>query len=301
MSDELHMLVLGGTGQVGRELLALPLPAHLRLFAPGRDIVDFENPNAVRRVVGSQSWSAIINAAAYTDVDRAESEEARAFAVNALAVSTLAIEAARHGTPVVHISTDYVFDGRKGQCYIEQDPVAPLNAYGRTKLAGEWALAASNKRHVIIRTSWVYSPYGRNFLRSVLKLARERDRLTIVGDQLGRPTAAKDVAQVCLSVAIQCATNRDKSTYGTYHFADAGHASWFEFASCIIQKAQGRLHRRPQLVSIGSTEYPTAAVRPADSRLDCSAIKQAFGIVLPDWQTSLSETIERVFEQEKKI
>ena len=188
----------------------------------------------------------VINAAAYTDVDRAESEEAVAFAVNAEAPSQLAAEAGRHGIPSIHISTDYVFDGRKGAPYVENDAMAPLNAYGRSKLAGERGVRAANPRHVILRTSWVYSPFRKNFVRTILRLAAERERLTIVADQRGCPTAARDIARACLDIAMRCASEPKQAPYGLYHFAGAGEATWFEFANAIVEMAADRLPRPPQ-------------------------------------------------------
>src|SRR5262245_10467806 len=188
-------------------------------------------------MIAAVPWSGVINAAAYTDVDRAESEESLAFAVNAEAPSRLAAETGRRGIPLVHISTDYVFDGRKGAPYVEQDAVAPLNAYGRSKLAGERGVRAGNHRHVIVRTSWVYSPYRKNFVRTILRLAAERDRLTVVADQCGCPTAARDVAEACLGIALSCAAQTEQPHYGTYHLAGAGEASWFEFARTIVEMA----------------------------------------------------------------
>ena len=170
-----------------------------------------QDAQAIARIVAGEPWSAVINAAAYTDVDRAESEEPAAFAVNAEAPSRLAAETGRRGIPLVHISTDYVFDGRKGAPYVEQDAVAPLNAYGRSKLAGERGVRAGNPRHVILRTSWVYSPFGKNFVKTILRLAAERERLTIVADQRGCPTAARDIARACLDIALRCASEPERA------------------------------------------------------------------------------------------
>ena len=201
----MRFLLLGGTGQVGEEFRTLAFPKDVEVVAPTRAALELEDPRAIARMIAAEPWSAVINAAAYTDVDRAESEEAVAFAVNAEAPSRLAAETAYRGIPLVHISTDYVFDGRKGAPYVEQDEVAPLNVYGRSKLAGERGVRAANPRHVILRTSWVYSPYRKNFVRTILRLAAERERLTVVADQRGCPTAARDIATVCLGVAMRCA------------------------------------------------------------------------------------------------
>src|SRR5713101_883193 len=230
----MRFLLLGGTGQVGEEFRALPRPKEVEVVAPSRAALDLEDPLAIARMIAAEPWSAVINAAAYTDVDRAESEEPIAFAVNAEAPSRLAAETGRRGIPLVHISTDYVFDGRKGAPYVEQDEVAPLNAYGRSKLAGERGVCAANPRHVILRTSWAYSPFRKNFVRTILRLAAERERLTIVADHRGCPTAARDIAKACLDIAMRCAPEPQRAPYGVYHFAGAGEASWFEFASAIV-------------------------------------------------------------------
>src|SRR5215472_17879512 len=220
----MRLLLLGGTGQVGEELRALSLPKDVEIAAPSRGELDLEDPEAISRMMVAESWSAVINAAAYTDVDRAESEQSVALAVNAEAPARLATETARRGIPLVHISTDYVFDGRKGAPYVEQDAAAPLNSYGRSKLAGERGIHAATERYVILRTSWVYSPYRKNFVRTILRLAAERERLSIVADQRGCPTAARDIAMACLDIAIRCALQPKVTRYGVYHFAGAGGA-----------------------------------------------------------------------------
>ena len=200
----MRFLLLGGTGQVGEEFRTLAFPKDVEVVAPTRAALELKDPRAIARMIATAPWSAVINAAAYTDVDRAESEEGVAFAVNADVPSRLAAETGCRGIPLVHISTDYVFDGRKGTPYVEEDEVAPLNVYGRSKLAGERGVRAANPRHVILRTSWVYSPYRKNFVGTIVRLA-ERARLTVVTDQRGCPTAARDIATVCLGVAMRCA------------------------------------------------------------------------------------------------
>jgi len=290
----MRLLLLGGTGQVGEELRALSLPKDVEIVAPSRGELDLEDREAISRMMVAESWSAVINAAAYTDVDRAESEQSVAFAVNAEAPARLAIETARRGIPLVHISTDYVFDGRKGTPYVERDAVAPLNAYGRSKLAGERGIRAANSRHIILRTSWVYSPYRKNFVRTILRLAAERERLTIVADQRGCPTAARDIAKACLDVALSCASEPEQVPYGIYHFAGAGEATWFEFARTIVDLAADRLPRSPQVIPIRAIDYPTPAVRAADTRLDCTAVVRAFGIELRPWQLALQDTIRHL-------
>jgi dTDP-4-dehydrorhamnose reductase len=288
----MRFLLLGGSGQVGTEFQALPLPRGVEVVAPDEGALDLTDRDALDSVISVGSWSAVINAAAYTDVDRAESEEAKALAVNGEAPARLAAATSRFGIPLVHISTDYVFDGRKGAPYVETDSPSPLNAYGRTKLAGEQAVAAGNPRHLIVRTSWVYSPYGRNFVRTILRLASERDRLTIVADQRGCPTAAQDVASACLSLALRCAANRESGLYGLHHFAGGGDATWHEFAKAIVELA--RLPRAIELVPIGTDDYPTPAKRPLDSRLDCRALDRDFGIKPRNWRDALKDTLDRL-------
>jgi dTDP-4-dehydrorhamnose reductase len=169
---------------------------------------------------------------------------------------------------------------------------APLNAYGRSKLAGERRVSAVNPRHVILRTAWLYSPYGTNFVRTILWLAQERERLPVVADQFGCPTSARDLAKACLDIALLCAAKPDQKNYGVYHFAGAGAATWFEFAKAIMEEADGRLSRVPELVPIPSAQYPSPASRPADSRLDCTAVQHAFGLAPRPWRRALAETVD---------
>src|ERR1700685_4228295 len=217
----MRFLVLGGSGQVGTELRTLALPQGVQMLAPTRTAVDLGDPAAIRRLIAAESWSVVIDAAGYTNVDRAESEEELAFAVNAQAAACLAKETGKRGIPLIYVSTDYVFDGRKGAPYLETDAAAPLNAYGRSKLSGERQVSAANPRHVILRTAWLYSPYGTNFVRTILRLAQERDRLTVVADQLGCPTSARDLAKACLDIALFCAAKPDQDHYCFFYFSRA--------------------------------------------------------------------------------
>jgi dTDP-4-dehydrorhamnose reductase len=277
---------------VGVELRSLPLPRNVELVAPNRATVDLDDPHAIAAVVAAEQWNSVINAAAYTDVDRAEAEEPLAFATNAAAASVLAKETGRRGIPLLHLSTDYVFDGRKGAAYVEADFTAPLNAYGRSKLEGEIGVRANNPRHIILRTSWVYSPYRKNFVRTILRLAAERERLTIVADQRGCPTSAREIARTCFDIAMMCASEPDCAPYGVYHFAGAGEATWFEFAKAVVGFAQ--LPRPPEIIPISTSHYPTPAVRPADTRLDCTAVVRKFDVIMQPWPRSLAETIHRL-------
>ena len=287
----MRLLLLGGTGQVGREFQALTFPKGTDVVAPTRADRDLSDPATITKLIAAAPWEVVINAAAYTNVDRAESDQAAAFAVNADAPAHLAAETDRHAIPLIHISTDYVFDGRKNAPYVETDAPAPLNVYGASKLAGERAIAAGNSRHVILRTSWVYSPHGHNFVKTILRLAAERDRLSIVDDQRGCPTAARDIAVACLVIAQTCAAQPEKAPYGLYHFTGGGEATWCEFARAIVELAKPQLSRPPQIVPIRTIDYPTAAVRPADTRLDCAAIGRAFGMTQRPWREGLQETM----------
>jgi dTDP-4-dehydrorhamnose reductase len=288
----MRFLVLGGSGQLGTQLREIPLPRDVELVTPARVAVDLGDVAAIRRIVAAQSWSVVIDAAGYTHVDRAESEEDLAFAINAEAAACLAAETGKRGIPLIYVSTDYVFDGRKGAPYVEKDLAAPLNAYGRSKLAGERRVAAANPRHVILRTAWLYSPHGANFVRTILRLAQEREHLTVVADQRGCPTSARDLAQACLDIARRCAAEPERTDYGLYHFAGEGAATWFEFANAIVEAAAGRLGRTPRVEPISTAQYPSPAARPADSRLDCTAIRDAFGLVPRPWRRALAETVE---------
>jgi dTDP-4-dehydrorhamnose reductase len=293
----MRLLLLGGTGQVGTELRDLSLPQDVELVAPSRSIADLQDSAAISRMIAAERWDAVISAAGFTSVDRAESEEENAYAINATAPGYLAAETARRGIPLIHISTDYVFDGRKGLPYLEADSALPLNAYGRSKLAGEQAVQAANPRHIILRTAWVFSPFRVNFVRTILRLARERERLTVVADQRGCPTAARDVAKVCIKLALRCMNEPEAIRYGVYHLAGAGEATWFEFAKTIVDMTVSQYPRAPQVEPIRTVDYPTPAIRPADSRLDCTAMAREFGIELRPWRSSLVETIDRLIKQ----
>jgi dTDP-4-dehydrorhamnose reductase len=290
----MRLLLVGGGGQLGTELRQSVLPQGVELVAPSRSELDLREPITIADVIAAEPWRAVINAAGYTDVDRAESEEAVATAMNGAGPGRLAEETARRGIPLIHISTDYVFDGQKGAPYVEDDAPAPLNAYGRSKLAGEHAVEMANPQHIILRTAWLYSPYGKNFVRTILRLAEQRQELRIVADQRGCPTAACDLAKVCIDITLTCLAASKQPRYGVYHCAGAGEATWFEFATAIVKLAAARLGRSPTLVPIRTIDYPVAAVRPMDSRLECGGIRRAFGLTLRPWRAALAETIDRL-------
>ncbi|CAL8967773.1 dTDP-4-dehydrorhamnose reductase [Rhodoplanes serenus] len=291
----MNILLLGGSGQLGREIL-LQTPPRVRVAAPGRDELDLAAPDAIEALIDSQPFDVVINAAAYTAVDRAEEERDRAFAINAEAPRRLAAAAAREGVPVLHVSTDYVFDGRKGAPYRPDDPVAPLGVYGASKEAGEQAVRAAGGRAVILRTAWLYSPFGANFLKTMLRLAGERDTLRVVDDQRGTPTAAASLAAACLAVAVRLVADPNQPG-GTFHYTDAGETTWCGFARAIFETAGSRLARVPAVAAITTAEYPTPAQRPADSRLDCTDTLARFAVVQPDWRATLATTVERLLRR----
>jgi dTDP-4-dehydrorhamnose reductase len=278
------LLIFGKTGQVAQELARRAPDAQ---FA-GRETADLTDPAACAALIRQLHPSAVINAAAYTAVDKAESDAATAQLVNADAPAAMAAACAELGIPFVHISTDYVFDGSGDTARAEDAPTAPLGVYGQTKLDGERAVQAAAGQYAIMRTSWVFSAHGNNFVKTMLRFGAERDRLTIVADQIGGPTASADIAAAALSMA---ATMRaDATKGGIYHFAGAPDVSWADFAREIF--AQSDL--APEVVDIPSSDYPTPAKRPLNSRLDCAAITRDFGIARPDWRVSLQDVIKEL-------
>lgn len=283
----MKILLTGCRGQLGRELKR-SLECLGRVVACDRHQLDLAQPDALRAAVRSIAPAAIVNAAAYTAVDKAETEPAQADAINALAPGILAEEARRAGALLIHYSTDYVFDGRKPEPYGEDDATAPLSAYGRSKLAGEQAIAAAGGRHLIFRTSWVYGLHGSNFMKTMLRLGRERKELRVVGDQIGAPTWTRHLADVAALVLAR----RDRPD-GLYHLAAAGETSWHGYAEAIFAEARsaGLLQDLPVIHRIDSADYPLPAARPANSRLDCTRFRRDFGLDLPDWRIGLADCL----------
>jgi len=278
-----RILLTGASGQIGSELASL-LAAH-HVVTPSRADLDLSNTERIREVVRSVSPELIINPAAYTAVDRAEVERDLAHRVNAVAPAVLAEEAKRLGAPLIHFSTDYVFDGSATTPYAEDDPPNPLSVYGTTKLDGENAVRGSDCIHVILRTSWVYSRSGRNFLLTIERLARERPRLTIVADQHGTPNWARSLAAAAATIA-QLPADELAARSGLYHLSSQGQTTWHGFASAIVQSMQ--LAVPPEVVPIATADYPTPARRPAYAVLSTARLRDAFGIELPQWQTLLA-------------
>jgi dTDP-4-dehydrorhamnose reductase len=282
----LRLLVFGRTGQVATELGRLAGP-DLAVTALGRAEADLREPESCARAVAAAETDIVVNAAAYTAVDRAEQEEALATTVNGEAPGAMAEAAARRGLPFLHVSTDYVFDGSREGSWTEDDPPAPLGAYGRSKLAGERAVAAAGGAHVILRTSWVHAGHGTNFVRTMLRAGASRPRVTVVDDQRGGPTPASAVAATLVALAHAFANGRGVA--GIFHFCGAPATSWFGFAREIFARADWM--PAPELVPIRTADWPTPAARPANSVLDCARIRAAYGIGQPDWRASLGPVI----------
>ncbi|SED46444.1 dTDP-4-dehydrorhamnose reductase [Pseudomonas migulae] len=285
----MRILISGQHGQVSSELQKR-LKVLGELVVPGRDQLDLAQPEQIRRQVRHVRPDLIINAAAYTAVDKAESDAAAAFVVNAQAPGILAEEAAALGIPLIQYSTDYVFDGRKGAPYTETDATNPLGVYGQSKLAGEQAITAVQGKHLILRTSWVYSAHGHNFLLTMQRLLQEKPELRIVADQIGAPTWAGTIANSTLAL-IERWQAGETGAWGTYHLTAQGETSWFGFAQAIGEALREQGKPCANLLPITTSDYPTPATRPLNSRLDCSRLQREWGVSQPDWQTALRECL----------
>jgi dTDP-4-dehydrorhamnose reductase len=279
----MKLLVFGQTGQVARELQARAGP-DLEIVALGRDRANLEDPAACAEQVAQTGAEAVINAAAYTGVDRAEAEEARATVINGAAPAAMAEAAVRRGVPFLHVSTDYVFDGSGSAPFAPGDRPAPVNAYGRSKLAGEEGVRAAGGQAAILRTSWVFSAHGANFVKTMLGLSQTRDALSVVDDQIGGPTPADDIAATLITMARAMLAGQGG---GTWHFAGAPAISWAGFARETFAQAG----RDVAVTGIPGTDYPTLAARPLNSRLDCATLETDFGIKPADWKAGLARAI----------
>jgi dTDP-4-dehydrorhamnose reductase len=268
-----------------------------RLVAIGRPELDVEDATSIEHAIRAVEPSAIVNAAAYTAVDRAEVEPSRAFAVNRNGAERLAVQVRRLGLPLIQISTDYVFDGRKSSPYTEEDAALPLNVYGRSKLEGEEAVRNACPAALVLRTSWLYSSCGHNFVKTMLRLAETRDHVAVVDDQEGSPTAANDLADAILDILVQLRRDGVSSRGGVYHLAAEGATTWYGFASAIFAGWAGRGRAVTRLVPVRSAEHQAAARRPGNSRLDCRKIERQFGIRLPSWQRSLDACLDRLLAE----
>lgn len=295
MSRPRRYLVTGREGQVVQSLLECSAGrGDLNLIAIGRPDLDLARPETLAAVIDDVKPELIISAAAFTAVDQAEIDEAMALAVNAAGPGELAGLAALRGIPIVHLSTDYVFDGSKTNPYAESDPVSPLGAYGRTKLEGERRIEAATDNVAILRTAWIYSPFGKNFAKTMLRVAQMRDSITVVDDQVGNPTSALDIADTILTVADNLLTRNDPALRGIFHMTGTGEASWADFAREIFAVSSSIGGPSAEVVSIPTSAYPTPAKRPANTRLDCAKLEHTHGVRLPDWRQSTRNIIERL-------
>ena len=282
---DMSILVFGATGQVARELAR-----HEGVISVGREQADLSDPGACAALIRETAPEAVINAAAYTAVDKAETEEELATVVNGAAPGAMAAACVQMGIPFVHISTDYVFAGTGEAPWQTDDPVAPPNAYGRSKRAGEEAVIAAGGTYAILRTSWVVSAYGNNFVKTMLRLGAARAQVSVVADQIGAPTPVRDIAEACLKMARQLVLEPKKS--GIYHFQAAPSVSWAGFAAEIFAIS----NLACEVVEIPTTDYPTPAVRPLNSRLDCTTLETVFGIPQPDWRCGLQDILKELAE-----
>jgi dTDP-4-dehydrorhamnose reductase len=284
----MRIAVTGRTGQVVQSLLARAAASGVSVIARGRPELDLEQPDSIRAALAGARPDCIVNAAAYTAVDKAEAEPDRAMRINGQGAGAVAAAAASLGVPLIQISTDYVFDGMAPRPWRESDATGPLSAYGRSKLAGEQAVAAATKDHAILRTAWVYSPYGANFVKTMLRLAENRDEVAVVADQLGSPTSAADLAEAIIAVArALIGRPSDGALRGTFHAAGSGEASWADVAEAIFEASAAQGGHSARVKRITTADYPTPARRPANSRLDCSLLAVRYGLRLPDWRTPL--------------
>jgi dTDP-4-dehydrorhamnose reductase len=297
----MRIAVTGRGGQLATAMLeraAAMMDVSLMAFV--RAAVDLGHPDSVLPAIRKVNPDIIVNAAAYTAVDQAESEPDVAMAVNGAGAGAVAAAARTLRIPVVQISTDYVFDGGKASPYVETDPVGPLNAYGRSKLAGEEGVAAANPDHVILRTAWVYAAEGKNFLKTMLRLAETQDEVRVVADQLGAPGYAPDLAEAVLAVCRKLLAEPDNvSLRGVFHMTGAGEASWADFAEAIFAGSLRRGGRAVRVQRITTADYPTLAARPANARLDCGKLRREHGVVLPDWRQGLDRCLDRVLGEAK--
>ena len=296
----MRLLITGWQGQLAQALVTRSMrDASVEACAVGRPALDLCSLPTIERALSDVRPTLVINTAAYTAVDAAESDVDAAFALNADGAGQIARAAARKGVPIVHISTDYVYDGTKATAYVETDPTNPVSVYGRSKLAGEEAVARENSDHVILRTSWVYSATGKNFVKTMLRLGAERPAVSVVADQWGCPTYAPHLADAILQIARGLSTARTDSRgsqprWGIYHAAGSGETNWLEFARVVFAEAGARGAKVPDVTAITTAQYPTPASRPANSRLDCEKLTQAFGVRQPDWRAGVVNCLDEL-------
>ena len=291
---EQRLLVFGGAGQVGRAFAEMTPPDGWTVTALSRADADITEPSSIERAIAAHRPTFIANAAAYTAVDKAETERDICTRINRDGAGFVARAAAAADVPVIHISTDYVFDGSKAGPWTEDDAVGPLGVYGASKEAGEQLVRANHPQHFIVRTSWVFGVHGNNFVKTMLKLGETRDELRSVADQHGKPPAAADIARAVLALANRVLTKPPQRPWGTLHFAGKRATTWFGFAETIFDEAARRGAKRPELTPIASDGYPTAAKRPVNSVLDCAKIESTYGVIPQLWSVGLAACLDRL-------
>jgi dTDP-4-dehydrorhamnose reductase len=298
MTSGYRVLVIGREGQLARELARARWPHGWSVTCLGRPDIDLRFPDKAAAAVAALASDCVVNAAAYTNVDLAESEPDLAMLVNATGPAAVAAACARIGAPFLTISTDYVFDGTKSTPYSEADAVKPLGSYGRSKAEGEACVRAALREHLILRASWLFSPFGTNFVRTMIRLGGALPVVRVVADQRGCPTGAGDLARAI--VAICEATRTGKGSYGTFHVANACATTWYDMARAIFEGLAARGERVPEVIPITTAEYPTKAVRPANSVLDCSRVEHVFGVTMRPWRDALEDCLNELVGQKQR-
>jgi dTDP-4-dehydrorhamnose reductase len=293
----MRILVTGKNGQLATSLRERA-PEGVEVVTLGRPELDLADRDSIRDAFDAEVADVVVNAAAFTAVDKAEAEEDLAARINCDGAALVADVARGLGAPIIQLSTDYVFDGALGRPYREDDPVGPIGAYGRSKLAGEEAVAQVNPRATILRTAWVYSPFGANFVKTMLRLGETRREVKVVADQIGSPTCALDIADAIFEIARQLMYEAGPEKYGVFHMTGAGEATWAEFAQAIFTQAHALGRPAVKVIPIPTAEYPTPARRPANSRLDNARLDRDYGIALPLWRDSLKPVVARLLETE---
>ncbi len=288
----MKILITGAQGQVGKELVHIAIKREYNVIAAGRAELDITQKNNAEVYINNLQPDLVINAAAYTAVDKAEEEQDLAYAINRDGAENIAAACKKLNIPLFHISTDYVFDGSKLEPYSENDPVSPLGIYGISKWHGEEAIRQHLPHHLILRVAWVFGAQGNNFVKTMLRLGKDRDELNVVSDQFGGPSPAKNIAQTLINLADQY-QQQQILAWGTYHYCGSLKTSWYDFAREIFSQAvkMGMLNKKVKVNPITTAEYPTAAKRPVNSMLDCSKLKTTFGIEMPDWQNALKQVL----------
>ena len=290
----MRLAVTGKQGQVVTSLLERGATASVEVIALGRPEMDLADPASVKAAIAAAAPDVVVSAAAYTAVDKAESEPELAFKVNEMGAGAVAEASAVLQIPIIHLSTDYVFAGDKAEPYLESDPTGPVSVYGASKLAGEKKVAAATGNHAILRTAWVYSPFGANFLKTMLRLGASRDMLRVVADQRGTPTSALDIADAVITVARRLKTDPDPALRGVFHLTGGGEGTWADFAEVIFASLEARTGRGVAVERITTADYPTPARRPANSRLSNNKLQSSYGVKLADWDVSTRSVVDRL-------